>query len=142
MDGQCRISCYTIPFDCGITSRACIKLSMTIENRIGGIYKSSGRSLLNRNQEGGFGGPREIAVSLIVDSSLLVPIDTSMSAPTYRCCESCHFNSLHLAFILPSLNHEWFDIHRRPITAQDTSWLPLFSTNSTDFLPPLAFLPL
>jgi len=37
--------------------------------------------------------------------------------------ESCYFNSLHLAFILPPLNHEWFDIQRLvPITAEDSSW--------------------
>lgn len=61
----------------------------------------------------------------------------SASPPT-RCCESCYFNSLHLAFILLPVNHEWFDIHPpAPITAEDTSRLPLLSTNFLIFFFPL-----
>jgi hypothetical protein len=57
--------------------------------------------------------------------------------------ESCYFNSLHLAFIPPPLNHEWFDVQPLvPITAKDSSWyLPSTFHQFPNSLPPTSLVP-
>lgn len=97
-----------------------------IQNRISGICESSEKSALNRNQRRWFQrspGNRSIFNRGFFPSGSNRHLDVG---PTHGCCESCYFNSLHLAFILPPLNHEWFDIHRQPITAQDSRWSSTF----------------
>lgn len=116
-----------------------------IGNRISGIYGSSGSSLLNRNQEDRFervsGRNRSIFNRGFFPSGSnrhlhVRPHPPMLQILLFQFPSSCFYSALHpplslYLFLPPSpLNHEWFDIHRRPITAQDTSWLPLFSTNS------------
>lgn len=103
-------------------------------------------SPLNRNEEDSCRDLWEIAVSLIADSyllsssHLLVPIDTLMSLFTYLPMLRIPLFQFPLFcfYSEPSLNHEWFDIYRQPITLPPPSLSPRYqmvaSVLSTNFL--------
>lgn len=96
------------------------------KQRILETYKFSKNFPLNRNQERLQRSPGNRRI--FNRESFPSGSNRHLVHPTHRRCEFCYFNSLHLAFILLPLNHEWFDIQHQPITAQDTRWLPLSTT--------------